>query len=155
MLFVIWCLCIETGVEIGWFWSGPCFWDSGSKLFQWSGHTVRYEFTSPCQHQILSCDRWYRAPDVLMGSKQYATSIDLWSAGCIFAGKFMAALNISIEQSITEMVLGRPLFPGSNVQDQLIRIWKILGTPTDATWPGVSQFPEYKVVSFTVILIDN
>ncbi|KAJ1510256.1 cyclin-dependent serine/threonine protein kinase [Coelomomyces lativittatus] len=29
---------------------------------------------------------WYRAPDVLLGSKQYSTSIDLWSVGCIFAG---------------------------------------------------------------------
>jgi cyclin-dependent kinase len=30
---------------------------------------------------------WYRPPDVLMGSRQYSTSIDLWSIGCIFAGK--------------------------------------------------------------------
>jgi serine/threonine protein kinase len=29
---------------------------------------------------------WYRAPDVLLGSKRYSTSIDIWSAGCIFAG---------------------------------------------------------------------
>jgi cyclin-dependent kinase len=29
---------------------------------------------------------WYRAPDVLMGSRQYSTSIDIWSAGCIFSG---------------------------------------------------------------------
>ncbi|CAG8454958.1 2007_t:CDS:10 [Funneliformis mosseae] len=59
---------------------------------------------------------WYRAPDVLMGSRQYSTSIDVWSAGCIFA----------------EMASGRPLFPG------------ILGTPTEETWPRVSQLPEYK-----------
>ena len=30
---------------------------------------------------------WYRPPDVLMGAKLYSTSIDMWSAGCIFAGK--------------------------------------------------------------------
>lgn len=29
---------------------------------------------------------WYRPPDVLMGAKLYSTSIDMWSAGCIFAG---------------------------------------------------------------------
>ena len=29
---------------------------------------------------------WYRAPDVLLGSRNYSTSIDIWSAGCIFAG---------------------------------------------------------------------
>ncbi|CAO3590890.1 unnamed protein product [Absidia cylindrospora] len=71
---------------------------------------------------------WYRAPDVLMGSKQYSTSIDLWSAGCIFA----------------EMASGSPLFPGSSVSDQLQCIFKVLGTPTEETWPKVSQVPEYK-----------
>ncbi|KAI7862859.1 kinase-like domain-containing protein [Spinellus fusiger] len=34
-------------------------------------------------HEVVTL--WYRAPDVLMGSRQYSTSIDLWSAGCIFA----------------------------------------------------------------------
>jgi serine/threonine protein kinase len=30
---------------------------------------------------------WYRSPDVLLGSRNYSTSIDIWSAGCILAGK--------------------------------------------------------------------
>lgn len=30
---------------------------------------------------------WYRPPDVLFGAKLYSTSIDMWSAGCIFAGE--------------------------------------------------------------------
>ncbi|KAI9320600.1 protein serine/threonine kinase [Dichotomocladium elegans] len=77
-------------------------------------------------HEVVTL--WYRAPDVLMGSRQYSTSIDLWSAGCIFA----------------EMASGRPLFPGSSIPDQLQRIFKVLGTPTEQTWPGVSQLPEYK-----------
>ena len=71
---------------------------------------------------------WYRAPDVLLGSRTYNTSIDIWSAGCIMA----------------EMFTGRPLFPGTTNQDQLIRIFRLMGTPTEATWPGLSQFPEYK-----------
>jgi serine/threonine protein kinase len=29
---------------------------------------------------------WYRAPDVLMGSRKYSTPVDIWSIGCIFAG---------------------------------------------------------------------
>uniref|UniRef100_A0A1B0CXD6 cyclin-dependent kinase n=1 Tax=Lutzomyia longipalpis TaxID=7200 RepID=A0A1B0CXD6_LUTLO len=52
---------------------------------------------------------WYRPPDVLFGSKLYTTSIDMWSAGCIFAELANA---------------GRPLFPGSDVLDQLKRIFK-------------------------------
>lgn len=71
---------------------------------------------------------WYRAPDVLLGSRTYNTSIDIWSAGCIMA----------------EMFSGRPLFPGTTNEDQILRIFRIMGTPTERTWPGLSQFPEYK-----------
>jgi len=46
---------------------------------------------------------WYRAPDILLGSKNYSTSIDIWSIGCIFV----------------EMMNLKPLFPGSSEQDQL------------------------------------
>lgn len=71
---------------------------------------------------------WYRAPDVLLGSRTYNTSIDIWSAGCIMA----------------EMYTGRPLFPGTTNDDQLVRIFRIMGTPSERTWPGISQLPEYK-----------
>ncbi|KAJ9593274.1 hypothetical protein L9F63_015149 [Diploptera punctata] len=72
---------------------------------------------------------WYRPPDVLFGAKLYTTSIDMWSAGCIFAELANA---------------GRPLFPGSDVDDQLKRIFKLLGTPTEETWAGIIQLPDYK-----------
>jgi hypothetical protein len=42
------------------------------------------------------------------------------------------------------MVNGRPLFPGSSEADQLNRIFKLLGTPTPKTWPGMVDLPEYK-----------
>ncbi len=71
---------------------------------------------------------WYRAPDVLLGSRTYNTSIDIWSAGCIMA----------------EMYTGRPLFPGTTNEDQLVRIFRIMGTPSELSWPGISQFSEYK-----------
>jgi serine/threonine protein kinase len=71
---------------------------------------------------------WYRAPDVLLGSRTYNTSIDIWSAGCIMA----------------EMYTGRPLFPGTTNEDQLTRIFRIMGTPTERTWAGITQLPEYK-----------
>ncbi|CAD5115689.1 DgyrCDS4640 [Dimorphilus gyrociliatus] len=79
---------------------------------------------------------WYRPPDVLLGSTEYSTPIDMWGVGCIFF----------------EMVCGRPLFPGSSPEDQLTMIFKLLGTPTEATWTGVStneeflsyEFPRYK-----------
>ncbi|KJR80756.1 uncharacterized protein SPSK_05063 [Sporothrix schenckii 1099-18] len=74
---------------------------------------------------------WYRAPDVLLGSRTYNTSIDIWSVGCIMA----------------EMYTGRPLFPGTTNEDQMLRIFRIMGTPTEHNWPGISQFPEYKATA--------
>ncbi|KAJ2161413.1 negative regulator of the PHO system [Coemansia sp. RSA 552] len=71
---------------------------------------------------------WYRAPDVLLGSRSYSNTIDIWSAGCIMA----------------EMYTGRPLFAGSSNDDQLIRIFRIMGTPSEASWPGVSRLPNWK-----------
>lgn len=31
------------------------------------------------------CSRYYRAPELIFGSTEYTTSIDIWSAGCILA----------------------------------------------------------------------
>ena len=72
---------------------------------------------------------WYRPPDVLFGAKLYTPSIDMWSAGCIFAELANA---------------GRPLFPGSDVDDQIKRVFKLLGTPSEDTWPGMTSLPDYK-----------
>ncbi|XP_011407715.1 PREDICTED: cyclin-dependent-like kinase 5 [Amphimedon queenslandica] len=72
---------------------------------------------------------WYRPPDVLMGAQVYNTSIDMWSAGTIFAELANA---------------GRPLFPGSDVDEQLKRIFKLVGTPTERSWPGLTKLPEFK-----------
>jgi len=77
-------------------------------------------------HEVVTL--WYRAPEVLMESTRYSTPLDIWSCGCIF----------------TEMATGRPLFPGSGDQDQLVRIFKIMGTPTPAIWPSIVETPAYK-----------
>lgn len=77
-------------------------------------------------HEVVTL--WYRAPDVLMGSRKYSTPVDIWSVGCIFA----------------EMVNGRPLFPGNADQDQLQKIFKVLGTPNQQMWPTISELPDWK-----------
>merc|ERR1712106_1245574 len=79
-------------------------------------------------HEVVTL--WYRAPEILLGSKFYCTSVDTWSLGCIFA----------------EMITRRPLFPGDSEIDQLFRIFRILGTPTETNWPGVSSLPDFKSV---------
>lgn len=62
---------------------------------------------------------WYKAPELLV-STPYDLSIDMWSAGCI----------------IYEMATGTPLFPGDGHIDQLMKIIKVLGTPTEQVYPG-------------------
>ena len=101
---------------------------------------------------------WYRAPEVLLGSQRYSCPVDMWSVACIFA----------------EMTTKRPLFHGDSEIDQLFRIFRyftceggnglvvnllrcvvdgkyckntsprILGTPTNETWPGVQDLPDFK-----------
>lgn len=77
-------------------------------------------------HEVVTL--WYRAPEILLGSKHYSTPVDIWSIGCIFA----------------ELVMKRPLFPGDSEIDELFRIFRVLGTPDEDLWPGVTQLPDYK-----------
>lgn len=80
----------------------------------------------PYTHEVVTL--WYRAPEILLGSAEYSTPVDIWSAGCIFA----------------EMFLKTPLFAGDSEIDQLYKIFRTLGTPTESVWPGVSSLRDYK-----------
>merc|ERR1712117_1015862 len=77
-------------------------------------------------HEVVTL--WYRAPEILLGSTKYSCPVDMWSIGCIFA----------------EMANKRPLFQGDSEIDQLFRIFRVLKTPTDDMWPGVSSLPDFK-----------
>ncbi|KAL7728808.1 hypothetical protein ACLKA6_004161 [Drosophila palustris] len=77
-------------------------------------------------HEVVTL--WYRAPEILLGTKFYSTGVDIWSLGCIFA----------------EMIMRRSLFPGDSEIDQLYRIFRTLSTPDESKWPGVTQLPDFK-----------
>ncbi|NP_001154933.1 cyclin dependent kinase 1 [Nasonia vitripennis] len=77
-------------------------------------------------HEVVTL--WYRAPEILLGANRYTCSIDMWSVGCIFA----------------EMATKKPLFQGDSEIDQLFRIFRVLKTPTEEIWPGVTQLADYK-----------
>uniref|UniRef100_A0A672SCT3 cyclin-dependent kinase n=1 Tax=Sinocyclocheilus grahami TaxID=75366 RepID=A0A672SCT3_SINGR len=47
-----------------------------------------------------------------------------------------------------EMAAGRPLFPGSTVEDELHLIFRLLGTPTEDNWPSISSIEEFKSYNF-------
>jgi len=81
-----------------------CDFGSAKKLSEESKQSVSY-----------ICTRYYRAPELMFGSREYTTAIDIWSAGCVIA----------------ELLLGEPLFKGEMPHSQLIEIIKKLGSPTE------------------------
>jgi serine/threonine protein kinase len=66
---------------------------------------------------------WYRCMELLLGRQQYGAEVDTWSAGCIVA----------------EMVTGHALFPGDSEIGTVFKIMQLMGSPTEATWPGFQQ----------------
>ncbi|XP_063907106.1 cyclin-dependent kinase 2-like [Zophobas morio] len=83
--------------------------------------------TKSYTHEVVTM--WYRAPELLLGSKLYTNGVDIWSLGCVMA----------------EMLIKRALFPGDSEIDQIFKIFKILGTPNEEMWPGVGTLPQYEV----------
>jgi cyclin-dependent kinase 8/11 len=81
---------------------------------------------------------WYRAPELLLGSRHYTPAVDLWAIGCIFA----------------ELLSLRPIFKGEEAKmdskktvpfqrNQMHKIIEILGMPRKEDWPGLVSMPEY------------
>ncbi|KAK2411974.1 putative serine/threonine-protein kinase [Trifolium repens] len=61
---------------------------------------------------------WYRSPELLLGATDYDVGVDLWSAGCILA----------------ELLAGRPIMPGRTEVEQLHKIFKLCGSPSEEYW---------------------
>ncbi|QIW96128.1 hypothetical protein AMS68_001646 [Peltaster fructicola] len=82
---------------------------------------------------------WYRAPELLLGSRHYTPAIDLWAVGCIFA----------------ELLSLRPIFKGEEAKqdttkkvpfqrNQMGKIGEVLGLPRRIDWPLLTSMPEYQ-----------
>uniref|UniRef100_H3CZY6 cyclin-dependent kinase n=1 Tax=Tetraodon nigroviridis TaxID=99883 RepID=H3CZY6_TETNG len=82
---------------------------------------------------------WYRSPELLLGAKEYSTAVDMWSVGCIFG----------------ELLTQKPLFPGKSEIDQINKIFKDLGSPSEKIWPGYNELPAVKKMSFTEYPYNN
>ncbi|KAK2658755.1 hypothetical protein Ddye_005288 [Dipteronia dyeriana] len=78
-------------------------------------------FYEPNQKQPLTSrvvTLWYRAPELLLGATQYGAAIDMWSAGCIIA----------------ELFAGKPIMPGRTEVEQMHKILKLCGSPSEDYW---------------------
>merc|ERR1719230_375664 len=78
-------------------------------------------------HEVVTT--WYRAPEILFGSQEYALPIDMWSMGCILG----------------EMAGGSALFRGDSEIDTIFQIFQKLGTPNELEWPGLNNLPDFKM----------
>jgi len=98
------------------------------------------EYGSPLQaYTAIVVTLWYRAPELLLGIKEYSTPIDVWSIGCIF-GEFLTM---------------NPVFPGESEIDELNRIYKLLGTPSEKIWPGYNKLPGPQKMKFIDFPVGN
>ena len=73
-----------------------------------------------------TCSRYYRAPELLIGARDYGVAVDIWAAGCVLA----------------EMLLSKPVFQGKNSNNQLEEILRKLGSPPEGLFRKLN--PEYK-----------
>ncbi|XP_074646890.1 cyclin-dependent kinase 20-like [Tubulanus polymorphus] len=95
-----------------------------ARLFQNEGNRLY-------SHQVAT--RWYRAPELLYSARKYDEGVDLWAVGCIFG----------------ELLNNSPLFPGETDIDQLGCVLRVLGTPNEKIWPGLSELPDYHKIGYT------
>ncbi|KAF8411144.1 hypothetical protein HHK36_003687 [Tetracentron sinense] len=78
-------------------------------------------FFDPHQSQPLTSrvvTLWYRPPELLLGATYYGIAVDLWSSGCILA----------------ELYAGKPIMPGRTEVEQLHKIFKLCGSPSEDYW---------------------
>ncbi|CAE8640057.1 unnamed protein product [Polarella glacialis] len=78
-------------------------------------------------HEVVTL--WYRSPEILLGQEKYGLSTDIWSLGCIVA----------------EMATSQALFTGDSEIDTIFRIFRVLGTPDEDSWPGISKLRDFKL----------
>uniref|UniRef100_A0A3B5MN12 Cyclin-dependent kinase 7 n=1 Tax=Xiphophorus couchianus TaxID=32473 RepID=A0A3B5MN12_9TELE len=105
----------------------------GSGVLKLADFGLAKAFGSPNRvytHQVVT--RWYRSPELLFGARMYGVGVDMWAVGCILA----------------ELLLRIPFLAGDSDLDQLTKIFEALGTPTEETWPGMTNLPDY--VSFKI-----
>ncbi|OVA00125.1 Protein kinase domain [Macleaya cordata] len=72
--------------------------------------------TQPLTSRVVTL--WYRPPELLLGATEYGVAVDLWSTGCILA----------------ELLAGKPIMPGRTEVEQLHKIFKLCGSPSDEYW---------------------
>nr|CAG8433946.1 14553_t:CDS:2 [Entrophospora candida] len=94
-----------------------------------------FGLSRPVRNKILTgcvVTRWYRAPELLLGERQYTTAIDMWAIGCVFG----------------EILMKTPILMGNSDINQLEQIFKLCGSPTEEDWPSFKKLPVASDIAF-------
>uniref|UniRef100_F2EAJ2 [RNA-polymerase]-subunit kinase n=1 Tax=Hordeum vulgare subsp. vulgare TaxID=112509 RepID=F2EAJ2_HORVV len=68
---------------------------------------------------------WYRPPELLLGATRYSAAVDMWSTGCILG----------------ELLIRKPIMPGRTEVEQIHKIFKLCGSPSDEYWKKLEVPP--------------
>jgi len=85
--------------------------------------TLKENGRIPHEYEIVA--KWYRAPELLLGCREYDCSIDIWSLAVIICEMGMRGR-------------GSP-FQGTYEIDVLFKIFWLCGTPTSTSWPLIND----------------
>lgn len=89
------------------------------------GLATLYDPGSPQPMTSRVATLWYRPPELLFGATRYSDAVDMWSTGCIFA----------------ELLTGKPIMPGRTEVEQIHKIFKLCGSPSDEYWQKLEVPP--------------
>jgi len=84
------------------------------------------EMNNNNQNPVLTdyvATRWYRAPEILLGSTVYSKAVDIWSIGCILG----------------ELIIGKPVFPGTSTLNQLEKVIRVVGMPSNSDIEAINS----------------
>lgn len=109
-------------------------------LINKSGKVALCDFGLARKYQIphraltqLVITLWYRPPELLFGETVYGPEVDMWSFGCVFG----------------ELLTKEGMIQGQGELDQIDKIFRLLGVPTDETWPEFKSLPNAQIFSFS------
>ena len=89
------------------------------------------ENTAPVMTEYVAT-RWYRAPEIVLGSSHYSKAVDMWSVGCILG----------------ELIIGKALFPGKSTINQIELILDLLGKPKPEDLEEIGGSNEFNSINF-------
>ena len=100
---------------------------------------ARRVYLTPRSYTIPVTTMLWRAPEVLLGKRNYNEKIDVWSTGIVVCQCIQLRIISKFDSVKTYNMISAK--PRRSAWGQMVRLWQLFGTPNEETWPGVSELP--------------